>query len=977
MPRIAASLALLVFAVSGCNCEGDALQQLVAALSVDATRVDFGNVVVGTTQQHALRLTSVGSADVHPTRISVAGQPFAVIVDVPQAMAPGAVLELVVTAAPDAAAVAGPVEGLLQIESDAATGTLDVIVTANLVDAPDCDDDNDCTTDTFDNDGRCQHVPRAGACDDDNACTNDERCVDGVCLGEGVVCTDNIACTVDRCDQQAGCVFEPSNDVCVDDDACSLNVCAPDDAGRDELGCTFPPAPDGTPCGAFAACSSIDLCIAHVCVPVSIPDNTPCNDGDVCTSSDACAEGVCLGVLDTRPPEVLFSTTLATDTAVFPSWEPEAVVVGVGASASLVLADRLLMHMPLNASEPTWSTGPGRAVSLPHKIVDAGDGSLVVVGNSDRAAGTVLPATVNVVDATTLEVRRQFVLADRGLRLLGVNDGVAYGCVGVDLFSGHDLLVLPLDGRAQQRFVDDAVCQRFVVGGHGVAIAHGSSAEPAHIFTLSEAGSTEVASFSTNSTYLEFGIVGAQRAVVASPSAVVNNVTFLDITDVAHPIVVASDFPPRTRPVALLEDEASVVLNSADYRQPSTLQKISISNVENATENISFQTHFISSLQDVDAIAVARGPQGLAILGRDGELYEVPTATFTGIVKTASAEVPALAFSDTSVALLTTDTFEQPTLLRPISFNTNAALIGRQSLVLGGGYPSRHEPPFDVLASRPSLHRLVVANGLGRIDMDDTLVLTPTPLVIVGTQYLDEPTVDGCLGFAFVEGRAVVVDACLSSATDGPALTTLHIAQDPIAANIYAPNNQLFTSVNEAEHMASGIVDGHAVLFDISDTDVPEIQAVFDDPDLSGLMIHANYTASNWVILVTPPLDPPLLIVLDVSIRGAPVVRLRQRLNSQPYVVSEPIDGAATVEHRLLSVEWPRAVFSTWRADDLVDVSFQRGHGIASLDLAAEPPVIEWELPLPSAAMDAMVVDDRLVVVRVDGVSVISPPCAP
>jgi hypothetical protein len=27
--------------------------------------------------------------------------------------------------------------------------------------------------------------------------------------------------------------------------------------------------------------------------------------------------------------------------------------------------------------------------------------------------------------------------------------------------------------------------------------------------------------------------------------------------------------------------------------------------------------------------------------------------------------------------------------------------------------------------------------------------------------------------------------------------------------------------------------------------------------------------------------------------------------------------------------------------------------------------------------MDAMVVDDRLVVVRVDGVSVISPPCAP
>ena len=164
-----------MFAVSGCNCDGDALQQLVAALSVDATRVEFGNVVVGTTQQQSLRLTSVGSADVHVARASVEGQPFAVIVDVPQVMAPGSLLELVVTAAPDATAVAGPVEGLLQIESDAATGTIDVVIAANLVDAPDCDDENDCTTDTFDNDGRCQHAPRTGTCDDENACTHDER----------------------------------------------------------------------------------------------------------------------------------------------------------------------------------------------------------------------------------------------------------------------------------------------------------------------------------------------------------------------------------------------------------------------------------------------------------------------------------------------------------------------------------------------------------------------------------------------------------------------------------------------------------------------------------------------------------------------------------------------------------------------------------------------------------------------------------
>ncbi len=57
-----------------------------------------------------------------------------------------------------------------------------------------------------------------GSCDDRNPCTTDDRCVDGVCLGDPVMCAGTGECQIGRCDLRTG--------------ACAVG-----------------PAPDGTACG--------------------------------------------------------------------------------------------------------------------------------------------------------------------------------------------------------------------------------------------------------------------------------------------------------------------------------------------------------------------------------------------------------------------------------------------------------------------------------------------------------------------------------------------------------------------------------------------------------------------------------------------------------------------------------------------------------------------------------------------------------
>ncbi|HRE88610.1 MAG TPA: hypothetical protein PK095_05665 [Myxococcota bacterium] len=72
----------------------------------------------------------------------------------------------------------------------------------------DCDDGDQCTTDSCDPATGCVSTPYYGACNDGNACTTEDTC-SGTCSGTPIVCDDQNACTTDSCDPVVGCVFEP------------------------------------------------------------------------------------------------------------------------------------------------------------------------------------------------------------------------------------------------------------------------------------------------------------------------------------------------------------------------------------------------------------------------------------------------------------------------------------------------------------------------------------------------------------------------------------------------------------------------------------------------------------------------------------------------------------------------------------------------------------------------------------------------
>jgi hypothetical protein len=75
-------------------------------------------------------------------------------------------------------------------------------------------------------------------------------------------------------------VVTPAIDASAAADALQLTLCA----GR----------ADGSPCNDYDACSTVDTCVAGVCVGA-------CDDGDRCTTGDRCSAGKCAGVPKSCP----------------------------------------------------------------------------------------------------------------------------------------------------------------------------------------------------------------------------------------------------------------------------------------------------------------------------------------------------------------------------------------------------------------------------------------------------------------------------------------------------------------------------------------------------------------------------------------------------------------------------------------------------------------------------------------------------
>jgi hypothetical protein len=110
------------------------------------------------------------------------------------------------------------------------TGATSNVVVLELVSAPpecaidaDCDDGNECTTDTCGG-GLCSRTNNSASCDDGNACTTGDACENGTCVGLiPVACDDGSACNgVETCHPELGCrAGEPVD--CSDPGECQVN----------------------------------------------------------------------------------------------------------------------------------------------------------------------------------------------------------------------------------------------------------------------------------------------------------------------------------------------------------------------------------------------------------------------------------------------------------------------------------------------------------------------------------------------------------------------------------------------------------------------------------------------------------------------------------------------------------------------------------------------------------------------------------
>ncbi len=144
--------------------------------------------------------------------------------------------------------------------------------------APNCDDQNPCTTDTCSTDiGGCVHLAHADGnpCDDGDVCTEGDSCATGQCAGAKSICA---------CQQDKDCA---SADLC-------LGVATCDTQGEPKSWHCVPGTPvscSGTSVGPCEVASCLPS--TGECVTGPRPDGAQCSDGDPCSSGDVCKGGLC------------------------------------------------------------------------------------------------------------------------------------------------------------------------------------------------------------------------------------------------------------------------------------------------------------------------------------------------------------------------------------------------------------------------------------------------------------------------------------------------------------------------------------------------------------------------------------------------------------------------------------------------------------------------------------------------------------
>jgi hypothetical protein len=198
------------------------------------------------------------------------------------------------------------------------TLTPGIITVACAVDS-DCDDDNECTDDTCEPNGRCtnedNYNPNTHCCDPDtgtltllddgNECTSDlcdpeTGLVTHDPLAFGTPCGDptNTECNLaDTCDGAGNCQdnIQPAGTACGDPDSSECD--APDEC--DGAGTCEPNfEPPDTACGdpSDTDCTDPDTCDGFgTCQANDAPNGTDCDDGQYCNEGETCTDGACTG----------------------------------------------------------------------------------------------------------------------------------------------------------------------------------------------------------------------------------------------------------------------------------------------------------------------------------------------------------------------------------------------------------------------------------------------------------------------------------------------------------------------------------------------------------------------------------------------------------------------------------------------------------------------------------------------------------
>ena len=161
-----------------------------------------------------------------------------------------------------------------------------------------CDDGFDCTVDTCDDNGDCQHDAKDFLCADDDQCNGVETCdlQDGCQAGAPLECDDGDVCTGEEsCNAAAGCVSGPSLECddglpCNGDETCDPQTgCA---AGRAPAGCCDGQADcdNGNPCDGVETCNS-DNKTCQTGTPMTCDDGDVCNGAETCDAVDGCVSG--------------------------------------------------------------------------------------------------------------------------------------------------------------------------------------------------------------------------------------------------------------------------------------------------------------------------------------------------------------------------------------------------------------------------------------------------------------------------------------------------------------------------------------------------------------------------------------------------------------------------------------------------------------------------------------------------------------